>query len=118
VWTPWVIVGIMAILRAWKSLPDWARILGPAAIVYVVIHVQINRVSGGLPYNYRYAIEAVVIAAPVLIAGLWIRRDDAVFRFATVVSVLAAVTLQIAFLFISECTGIGTANPRCGLFGL
>jgi hypothetical protein len=118
VWSPWIIVGIVAISRAWKSLPDWARILGPAGIVYLVTHVQINRVSGGLPYNYRYAIEAVVVAAPFLIAGLWVRRDDALFKTATVVTVLAALTLQLAFVLISECTGIGTASPKCGLFGL
>jgi hypothetical protein len=118
VWTPWIIVGMVATSRAWKSLPDWARILAPAAIIYLMVHVQINRVSGGLPYNYRYAIEAVVVAAPVLIAGLWTKRGDGLFKTATVITVLTALTLQIAFVFVSECTGIGTATPKCGLFGL
>lgn len=118
VWTPWIIVGIVVAWRARKSLPDWARVLGPAAVVYVVVHVQINRVSGGLPYNYRYAIEAVVLAAPVLILGLWHGRNDRLLKSAGVLTVLVALTLQIAYVFVSECTGIGTATPRCGLFGL
>lgn len=118
VWTPWILVGLVGLHRVWRSSPDWAKLLPLAGFAYLAVHVQLNRVSGGLPYNYRYAIEAVALAAPILFAALWASREDRVMKYFGVLMVLVAIGLQVAFMFVSECTGIGTPNPRCGLFGL
>lgn len=118
IWTPWIIVGLFALRRVWTQLPDWAKVLPIAGLLYVIVHVQLNRVSGGLPYGYRYALEALAVAAPVVVVGLYGVRSDRVLRYATILTVLVALGLQFAYLFVAECTGIGTPNPHCGLSGL
>jgi hypothetical protein len=118
IWTPWIIVGLFALRRVWNRLSDWAKPLPIAGVLYVIVHVQLNRVSGGLPYNYRYALEAVALTAPVLVAGLFGVRRDRVLKYASIVTVVVALSLQFAYMFVAECTGIGTSNPKCALFGL
>jgi hypothetical protein len=117
-WSPWIVIGVLCLRRIWSDLPDWARWAPLAFIVYLVVHVRINRVSGGLPYNYRYLIEPIILISPVLMGALWRARRDKVLRAATWATALVAIGLQFAFVYISECVGIGTANPHCGLFGL
>jgi hypothetical protein len=118
VWSPWIVLGLVCLHRGWARLPDWARLLPLTALLYLLVHVQLNRVSGGLPYNYRYAIPAVALVSPVLIYSLWGARDDRAFRALSVLTVLVAVGLQATFVFVSECSGIGTAHVTCQLFGL
>lgn len=117
-WSPWIVIGVLSLRRIWPDLPDWARWTPLAFVTYLVVHVRINRVSGGLPYNYRYLIEPMILIAPILIGGLWRARNDKVLRVATSITALVALGLQFAFVFVSGCVGIGTANPHCALFGL
>jgi alpha-1,2-mannosyltransferase len=71
-WTsPVLAIAIVGAWQARKHAPDWAigAALGSAA--YLLVQYQANRVSGGSGFfSYRYPLEALMGAAPLLALGV------------------------------------------------
>lgn len=67
VWTPLVALLLPALVRSWRELPDWSRMLLISGAVYLVLQGLLVRFSGGDQfYGYRTSIELLVCATPAL----------------------------------------------------
>lgn len=65
VWTPVLLLLLPALLRGWRTLPDWSRVLLGAGLVYTLIQGQLNGFSGGSNfYGYRLTLELLLCVAP------------------------------------------------------
>lgn len=65
VWTPVVLLLIPAIVRSWRSQPDWARVMPVAGLAYTLIQGQLNTFTGGDGfYGYRHTLELLCCLAP------------------------------------------------------
>ncbi|WP_344302305.1 hypothetical protein [Nocardioides bigeumensis] len=65
VWTPVILVMLPALVRSWRSLPEWARALTIGGLGYTVVQLTLNRFSGGDGfYGYRLGLELLACAAP------------------------------------------------------
>jgi hypothetical protein len=119
VWSPIVILALLGLPRAWTTTPPWARRAAAAGLVYLLVHLRLNRASGGLPLDYRYPLEPLMLAAPALIIGgrafltgqEWRRR-------VVVVALTASVLLQGAMALTYECTKVPGDDAQCAVLGL
>jgi alpha-1,2-mannosyltransferase len=67
-WSPVILVLLPALVRAWRTLPDWSRWLCLGGLAYLAVQGLLNRFSGGFFfYGYRLQLEAVVCATPALV---------------------------------------------------
>ncbi|HEX3223785.1 MAG TPA: hypothetical protein VHR35_14555 [Nocardioides sp.] len=67
VWTPVVALLVPALLRSWRTIPDWSRSLLIAGVVYTVVQSAIIGFAGGTGfYGYRYGLEFLACATPAL----------------------------------------------------
>jgi hypothetical protein len=95
VWSPFLIVLIPGLVSGWKAAPGWARGAAIGAVAYLLFQYKANRYSGGSGFaTYRYPLEALTAAAPVLVLSYttWVAERPAairVFRVLAVVSVAA-----------------------------
>lgn len=67
VWSPFLIILIPGLLKAWKAAPPWARGAAIGGLLYLLVQLKANRFSGGEGFfAYRYPLEALTAAAPLL----------------------------------------------------
>ena len=67
VWTPVVLLLLPALVRSWRSLPDWSRALAMGGLAYTLVQLTFNRFSGGDNfYGYRLGLELLAAATPAL----------------------------------------------------
>lgn len=104
IWSPVVLAIAPAVPSAWRRAPDWCRGGALAGVVYVLVHARLNRVSGGLPFDYRYQLPLATLAAPLLVVSY---RDiaDRSPRWARIVAAAAllSVLLQLANATLLDC---------------
>lgn len=105
VWSPVLVVGIAAAVATWRELPAWTRDAALAGLAYLVVHARLNRASGGLPFDYRYPIEAITLATPALVLAVhrsgYVART--VPRIVLGLAIAAGVVLQGMVAVTSEC---------------
>lgn len=98
VWSPFLALLLVRVHRAWSTAPDWCR--GPAlgGAAYLAVHWTLHRASGGAGfYFYRYPLESLTVAAPLLVWTYldqirgWPRREATFKRCALVAVVGHAV---------------------------
>ena len=67
IWAPFVaLLGVVAILNR-RQAPDWANWAALGGILYLLVQYRANRFSGGSEFfGYRYPLEMLTAAAPVL----------------------------------------------------
>jgi alpha-1,2-mannosyltransferase len=72
VWSPIVLLLLPAVVRTWKSTPDWSRWLFVGGVVYSFFQLRLNNFTGGDAfYGYRLGLELVTCIVPVcLVAAL------------------------------------------------
>lgn len=79
VWTPVVLLLLPALMRSWRTLPDWSRALVLGGLAYSAVQGVLDRFGGGDAfYAYRLMIEMLVCLVPALAlsaprAGRWAR---------------------------------------------
>ena len=79
VWTPLLLLLLPAVVRGWRSAPDWTRWLAVGGIVYGAAQVGLNVFHGGDAFfGYRLALEPLAAVAPLYVccagrAGSWAR---------------------------------------------
>lgn len=67
VWTPVILLLAPAVVRSWRGLPDWSRSLLWGGLAYTVLECALNTFTGGdIFYGYRYGLEMLGCATPVL----------------------------------------------------
>jgi alpha-1,2-mannosyltransferase len=67
VWTPVILLLLPALVRSWRSQPDWSRALLYGGLAYTFLQGVLNRYSGGeLFYGYRLGLELIACATPAL----------------------------------------------------
>ena len=67
VWTPVVLLLLPALVRSWRSLPDWSRALAMGGLAYTLVQLTFNRFSGGdIFYGYRLGLELLAAVTPAL----------------------------------------------------
>jgi hypothetical protein len=96
IYSPFLIVLLPGLRRGWRTAPDWARGAALGAVFYLLVQYTLNRFSGGDRFiGYRYPIEALVAASPLLVSSYaaWV-RGHRVREIAFGIGVLAAVILQ------------------------
>jgi alpha-1,2-mannosyltransferase len=75
VWTPILAIATMGLPKAWRQAPGWAVGALVGGTVLLLIQFRLNRYSGGDGFfSYRYPLEAIVAATPLLAVGakrLW-----------------------------------------------
>jgi len=90
-YSPFLLVLGLGLRAAWKTSPGWVRSGGLAGAVYLLVQLRMNRFSGGHGfYGYRYPLEALTMAAPLLLRSWqeWVRpRRGAGAVFAALVAV-------------------------------
>ena len=94
-YSPVLIIAFLGLWAARSQTPDWALGAAIGAVIYMLIQIRANRISGGDGFfGYRYPLEALVAAGPMLVvsARAWV-RDDKLRR--TVLAGVAAASVAI-----------------------
>lgn len=100
--SPFLVFAVPGLRAAWRGSDAWVRAGGLAALAYVLVTVRLNRHGGGHPLNYRYPLEPLVLAAPLLVLAItgWYERVrpiwQRVFWYSVVVSVAAQAVARYA----------------------
>lgn len=116
VWSPVILVTAVGLRRAWPVLPTWARQGLIGALAYLLVHVRLNRASGGLAFDYRYPLEALALAAPALVVGARVVASaGAAGRKVLVAAVVASLMLQGLVAFTLDCTEGTGSTVSCQL---
>ena len=95
VYSPVVAVALLGLRRALRSTPDWALGAAIGSVLYLLIQIRANRISGGDGFfGYRYPLEPLMAAAPMLViaARSWMGDDELRRR---IVLVVAAASIAI-----------------------
>ena len=67
VYSPFLLVLLAGLRSGWRAAPDWARGAALGGLLYLLLQYKANRYSGGTYFlTYRYPLEALMAAAPVL----------------------------------------------------
>jgi len=67
VWTPLTLLLLPALVRSWRTLPDWSRALVWGGLSYTVLQGGLNYFWGGdVFYGYRLGLEMLASSAPAL----------------------------------------------------
>lgn len=102
--TPILLLALYGAVRFWRDLPGWSKSLACAALGYLLVHAALNRASGGSLVFYRYPLESIVLATPLLALGashLWDLGREWKVRIRILVAV--SIGLQFAHVFIFSC---------------
>jgi hypothetical protein len=68
IWAPFLLLLIPGLPKAWKAAPAWTKGAAIGGLLYLLIQLKANRYSGGGGFfAYRYPLEPLTAAAPLLI---------------------------------------------------
>lgn len=71
VWTPVLLALMPAMVRTWRSAPDWTRLLAASGIVYLVAQSMLNLFHGGTGFwGNRLGLETLTCVFPLLVCSL------------------------------------------------
>jgi hypothetical protein len=99
IWSPFLIVLLPGVPTAWRKAPPWVRGGALGGVVYLLVLLKANRFSGGGGFPaYRYPLEALTAAAPLLFLSYstWVAERPVARR---VFFWLVALSIAIHFLF-------------------
>lgn len=75
--SPFIALALWALVKHRKQSPDWAVGAALGAVAYLVIQFRANRVTGGDGFfSYRYPLEALMAAGPMLAYSTWLYLQD------------------------------------------
>lgn len=68
VFTPLLLILVPLVIKHWRDLPDWSRMLLLGGVAYAVVQGQINGFTGGSGFfGYRLMLEPLMCAAPACV---------------------------------------------------
>lgn len=116
VWSPVILVSLVALPVVWKEAPSWSRTAFIAGVAYLVVHARLNRASGGLAFNYRYPLEPLVMMAPLVgVAALELFRRSSLARLMVTAGAVLSILLQALYVFTLTCEPLGADDTLCSL---
>lgn len=70
----------------------------------MLVHLWLNRQSGGLAHNYRYPLAMLTLAAPLLLLAYreWVARSGSRVKRYFATAVVLSVTIQAAEAWITH----------------
>jgi hypothetical protein len=116
-WSAWIAVSLFALAPVTKNAPRWLAVTPILGALYITAHASLEIASGALPYNYRYQLEAVTLAAPLLIMtlpGFEATRQKQLLMGS---AIAWSVFLQACHVFVSRCWLDDAGREVCSLFG-
>ncbi len=116
IWSPMLLVLMVTLPGAWKGSELFEKSLFVGAIVYLIVHVRMGQVSGGLAFNYRYPLESLTLMAPILFRASALARPRKVLRAALCVAALISIGLQALYVFALRCDQVQGSTVLCGFF--
>lgn len=117
IWAGWTLAATYIGVRLRSTLPAFVRWFALAGAAYLLVHTGFNRYWGGLPYNFRYAIEPITLALPLIVAGLLTAlRGTTVQRGAVLVTLGVSGLLQTSDAIFGECQHVA-GEPLCRVTG-
>ncbi len=113
-WSPMVVVGVIGAALNWQRIPRWAKVAALGGLVYLLVHARLNRASGGLAFNYRYPLEPLMLAAPMLAAGAlhWV-KGHSIRSNVLLATVLLSCAMQVLYVFTLDCVPVGPEELLC-----
>jgi len=117
VWSPFLVILLPGIARAWKKATPWMRGAALSALVYLFFHARLNTYFGGLAFNYRYSLEGLTLAAPLLFYSFteWTGKSDFKKRLFAAAA-FCSVVAQTIYIFTLKCEPHITGKFTCTLF--
>jgi hypothetical protein len=96
-WAPFLLVLGAGAVATRRKLPDWTVVSAVGGLLYLLVQLRANRFSGGDGhFGYRYPLEALVAAAPLLFLGYWQwARDRRIPRMALAVGLAVGLLGQV-----------------------
>lgn len=104
VWSPFLVVLAFGLRAGWRAAPAWAQGAALGGLLYLLLQYKANRASGGTFLGYRYPLEALTAAGPVLFlaykekVAAWPRLRKVFFASAAVAILLqglASVGIEV-----------------------
>ena len=82
VYSPFLLLLLPGLREGWRQSDSWVKASALAGLLYMLIHLRLNRFSGGLLYGYRYPLEMLTVAAPLLLLSWksWYGRATPLLR--------------------------------------
>ena len=83
VYSPFLIALLPGLRSGWRAAPAWVRGSAVGGLLYLLLQLKAEGYSGGSGFwGYRYPLEAVVAAAPLLLMSYtqWVARASQLFR--------------------------------------
>lgn len=116
IWSPLFVVLLPGVPVAWRRAPSWSRAGAIAGLLYLLVHARMNRFSGGMPFDYRYPLEALIAAAPLFLLSYkhWVVRRPLVKRV-FIAAAVVSVVLQ-GFVAIALSCSPGPTGAVCSFF--
>lgn len=111
VYSPFLLLLLAGLGAAWKAAPNWVRGSALGGLAYLLIQLASNRFSGGNGFTgYRYPIEAIVAAAPLLTLAYleWVAKRPLAKRLLVVL-----IVLSVEIQAIGAIQSIGCAATVC-----
>ncbi len=98
VWSPFLLVLVPGIRMGWRASPSWARGSLLGGLLYLLVQYKANRATGGTFLGYRYPLEALVAAAPVLFLSYreWVAHRPLMKRLFAVSVAISCLTNGLA----------------------
>ena len=107
VFSPFLLFTIPGLRAAWREAPVWVQSAAVGGIVYILIHLRLNRFWGGLAFNYRYALELLIVLSPLLFLSwqAWYNRASPFGRRLFWYSVVASAGIQVMSISVGFTNG-------------
>lgn len=116
-WSPVVLAVLPSVPSGWRQAPNWMRAFALGGVAYVVLHSGLGNVSGDLAFDYRYQLEMLTAATPLLAfcAVQWVPVRT--WRRNVVAGAAAAsVVLQAMNAIVLTCSPISDTAVSCGFY--
>jgi len=103
IWSPFLIVLVPGLRAAWRAAPGWVRGASLGGVLYLLLQLKANRYSGGGGFAaYRYPLEALTAAAPLLLLAYteWVAkrpRAARLFSFTVKASICIHAVYAVVF---------------------
>ena len=96
IWSPFVLFLLPGLPRAWKAAPAWVKGSALGGLLYILVQYKANRFSGGSGFfTYRYPLEMLAAAAPLLLLAYreWVAPRVLISKL-LVAATVASITIH------------------------
>jgi len=102
VFSPFLLFTLPGLRNGWKRSPHWVKASALGGVVYMLIHLRLNRFWGGAEFNYRYPLEMLTVLAPLLFLSwqAWHERASEGWRRVFWYSVVMSAAIQLVAILI------------------